>query len=54
MMNNQTTHTDKDLEFIKNYEKKLQEYKNRAKITNTGPLPYKHLAYQVKNPFKGV
>jgi hypothetical protein len=53
-MNNQTAYTNKDLEFIKNHEKKIQEYRERLKVKNTDPVPYKHLAYQVKNPFKGV
>ena len=45
---------NKDLEFLKNYEKKLKEYREKEEHFKKSPTSYKHLTYQVKNPFKGI
>ncbi len=46
---------NRDLELIKEHENKLKKYRDRIKEDKKKePSSYKHLAYQVKNPFKGI
>ena len=51
-MNNQMEKS-KDLEFLKKHEEKIKSYQdpNKTEVVETN---YRHLAYQVKNPFRGV
>ncbi len=47
------TQTNNDLEIIKEHEEVVKKYKEEE----TKPQKmssYKHLAYKVKNPFKGI
>lgn len=50
---NKQVDKNKDLEFFKRHEEKIKSYQvsNKAKQTET---KYRHLAYKVKNPFRGV
>ena len=46
-----------DLESLKQHEAKIKSYQKayeKTKDTNKKKIPYRYLAYQVKNPFKGV
>ncbi len=44
-----------DLELIKKHEKKVRKYQDKVKSKDKNDERlYKHLAYKVSNPFKGV
>ena len=53
MPKQQKTQTNSDLEIIKEHEEIVKKYKEEeAKPQKMSS--YKHLAYKVKNPFKGI
>ncbi len=44
---------NEDLELLKKHEKKVKSYQSSSK-REQGETNYRHLAYKVKNPFRGV
>jgi nitrogen-specific signal transduction histidine kinase len=43
-----------DLKILKEHEEKLREYKRKEEEKIKEERSYKKLAYNIKNPFKGI